>query len=82
VGFLFLKCVQLRCQLARKSENEGDYEAARKAMGDLWRQIGQRPLLDGLDEETKAAVLMRLACLQGGLEAQGRLVERRKQPRI
>lgn len=56
---------QLRCQLARKSENEGDYEAARKAMADLWRQIGQRPLLEGLDEETKAAVLLRTGVLTG-----------------
>jgi tetratricopeptide (TPR) repeat protein len=56
---------QLRCELARKFENEGDYEAARKAMGDLWRQIGQRPLLEGLDDETKAAVLLRAGVLTG-----------------
>jgi len=56
---------QLRCQIARKFENEGDYEAARKAMCDLWRQIGQRPLLEGLDEETKAAVLLRVGVLTG-----------------
>ena len=58
---------QLRCQLARKSENEGDYEAARKAMADLWQRIGQRPRLDGLDEETKGAVLMRAGVLTGWL---------------
>lgn len=56
---------QLRCELARKFENEGDYEAARKAMGDLWRQIGQRPSLEGLDDETKAAVLLRAGVLTG-----------------
>lgn len=56
-----------RCQLARKFENEGDYEAARKAMGDVWRQIGQRPLLEGLDEETKGAVLLRAGVLTGWL---------------
>jgi tetratricopeptide (TPR) repeat protein len=56
-----------RCQLARKFENEGDYEAARKAMGDVWRQIGQRPLLEGLDEETKGAALLRAGVLTGWL---------------
>jgi hypothetical protein len=55
----------LRCQLASQLEDEGDYEAAREAMGDLWRRVGERPLLEGLDEETKGAVLLRAAVLTG-----------------
>jgi CheY-like chemotaxis protein/tetratricopeptide (TPR) repeat protein len=56
---------QLRCQLASQLEDEGDYEAAREAMGELWQRVGERPLLEGLDEETKGAVLLRAAVLTG-----------------
>ncbi|HKU72917.1 MAG TPA: response regulator [Pyrinomonadaceae bacterium] len=56
---------QARCQLARHYEDEGDYEAARVAMSELWRRIGDRPLLEGFDEETKGAVLLRVGVLTG-----------------
>lgn len=55
----------LRCQLASQLEDEGDYEAACEAMGELWRQIGERPYLEGLDDETKGAVLLRAGVLTG-----------------
>jgi len=58
---------QARCQLAIQLETEGDYEAARKAMGELWQRVGERPLLEGLDEETKGAVLLRAGVLTGWL---------------
>ncbi len=56
---------QARCQLAIQLETEGDYEAAREAMGELWQGVGERPLLEGLDEETKGAVLLRTGVLTG-----------------
>jgi CheY-like chemotaxis protein len=56
---------QLRCQLASQLEDEGDYEAAREAMGELWQRVGERLLLEGLDEETKGAVLLRTGVLTG-----------------
>jgi CheY-like chemotaxis protein len=56
---------QLRCQLASQFEDEGDYEAARAALGELWQRVGERPLLEGLDEETKGAVLLRAGVLTG-----------------
>lgn len=56
---------ELRCQLARQFEDEGDYEAARAAMGELWQRVGERPLLEGLDEETKGAFLLRAGVLTG-----------------
>ncbi|HEY6803607.1 MAG TPA: response regulator [Pyrinomonadaceae bacterium] len=58
---------QARCRLASQLEDEGDYEAAREAMGELWRRIGERPMLEGLDEETKGAVLLRVGVLTGWL---------------
>ncbi|HEX8747773.1 MAG TPA: helix-turn-helix domain-containing protein [Pyrinomonadaceae bacterium] len=56
---------KLRCQLAKELEERGDYEAARRGMGELWRQIGQRPRLDDLDRHTAAEVLMRAGSLTG-----------------
>jgi CheY-like chemotaxis protein len=56
---------QLRCQLASQLEDEGDYEAAREAMGELWQRVGEGPLLEGLDEETKGGVLLRAGVLTG-----------------
>jgi len=58
---------QARCQLAIQLETEGDYEAARQAMGELWQRVGERPVLEGLDEETKGAVLLRAGVLTGWL---------------
>lgn len=58
---------QARCQLAIRFETEGDYEAAREAMAELWQRVGERPLLDELDEETKGAVLLRAGVLTGWL---------------
>jgi len=58
---------QARCQLAIQLETEGDYDAAREAMGELWQGVGERPLLVGLDEETKGAVLLRTGVLTGWL---------------
>jgi CheY-like chemotaxis protein len=56
---------QLRCQLASQFADEGDYEAAGAAMGELWQRVGERPLLEGLDEETKGTVLLRAGVLTG-----------------
>jgi CheY-like chemotaxis protein len=58
---------QARCQLTIQFETEGDYEAAREAMGELWQGVGERPLLLGLDERTKGVVLLRAGVLTGWL---------------
>ena len=55
----------LRCRLARHQERAGDYEAASEALGDLWQGVGARPMLEGLDDETKAQVLLRVGALTG-----------------
>ena len=56
---------QLRCQIARQLEQSWNFEAAREAMGELWQGIGQRPALEGLDEQTKGEVLLRDGALSG-----------------
>ncbi len=57
----------LRCSLAKHQEAAGDFEAAREALGELWEGVGARPNVEGLDEESKAEVLMRAGALTGWL---------------
>jgi CheY-like chemotaxis protein len=54
-----------RCQLAKQLEELGNYEGAREALGALWRRVGERPVLDELDEHTAAEVLLRTGVLTG-----------------
>ncbi len=56
---------RLRCRLAKELEESGDYEGARSAMGELWQRVGERPRLDGLDDVTRADVLLRVGVLTG-----------------
>ena len=56
---------RLRCQAAAELERRGQYEAAREALGDLWRGVGQRPALEGLSPLTAAEVLLRAGTLSG-----------------
>src|SRR5882724_13376018 len=54
-----------RCQLARTLEDEGKYDGAREALGDLWPELDQRPLLDDLSEATQAEVLLHAGTIAG-----------------
>src|SRR5713101_5655323 len=56
---------RLRCRLAKQYEQAGEYEAASEAMADLWQGVGARPMLEGLDNETKAHVLLRVGMVTG-----------------
>src|SRR6185503_9265888 len=57
----------LHCRLAKQLERGGDYEGAREAMGELWQGIGARPLLEGLEDEARAEVILRVGALTGWL---------------
>ncbi len=59
--------MQERCIRARQLERAGNYEAAREALGDLWRGIGKRPDVDGLDKATAAEVLLCAGTISGRL---------------
>ena len=63
----------LRCRLARHQERAGDYDAATEALGELWRGVGARPMLKGLDDETKASVLLRVGALTGWIGSAGQM---------
>jgi DNA-binding NtrC family response regulator len=56
---------RLRCRAAKELEVSGSYEAAREVMGELWQRIGERPVVDGLDRQTAAEVLLRAGSLTG-----------------
>lgn len=55
----------LRCQLAKELEEARNFEAARDAMGELWKGVGERPNLDNLAQLTAADVLLRVGTLTG-----------------
>jgi CheY-like chemotaxis protein len=58
---------RLRCRIAADLEHRGQYEAAREALGELWRGVGQRPDLAGLGRLAAAEVLLRAGALSGWL---------------
>jgi tetratricopeptide (TPR) repeat protein len=58
-----LNTVTERCSEAKSLMSSGDYEAAREALGPLWRGVGERPNLDGLSAEDQAELLLRSGAL-------------------
>ena len=59
----------LRCQAASEFIQGGQYEAARDALGELWRGIGVRPDVSALGEASAAEVLLKAGILSGWLGA-------------
>lgn len=64
-GLSFEDRIELRCELAKNLEEEGKYEAAQEMMLEVWREIGQKPVLEGLTDKTQAEVLVRVGALSG-----------------
>lgn len=48
----------LRCRVAADLIHKGQYEAAREALGELWRGIGERPEMERLPPAVAAEVLL------------------------
>jgi CheY-like chemotaxis protein/tetratricopeptide (TPR) repeat protein len=55
------------CGFAKRLEKAGEYESAREAMHEFWPELSEPPKLEGLDETTKAEVLLRVGALTGWL---------------
>jgi tetratricopeptide (TPR) repeat protein len=56
---------RLRCELAKRLEEAGDYNAAREALDELWPSFDERPQIGGLDGRMAAEVLLRVGTLVG-----------------
>ena len=65
--------VLVRCRVASDLTHRGQHDAAREALSDLWREIGERPDVEGLDESTAAEVLLQVGALSGWLGASGQV---------
>jgi tetratricopeptide (TPR) repeat protein len=63
----------LRCRAVADLIHKGQYEAAREALGNLWRDIGERPNTEGLDEKTTAEVVLQAGALCGWMGASGQV---------
>jgi tetratricopeptide (TPR) repeat protein len=55
----------MRCRVAADFIHKGQYEAAREALGELWRDIGERPEVKKLPPVTAAEVLLQCGTLTG-----------------
>ena len=58
---------KLSVELSRRLEKIGEYEAAYEALSGFWPSRLQHPTLEGLDEPTKAEILLRAGALAGWL---------------
>jgi tetratricopeptide (TPR) repeat protein len=59
----------LRCRVAAEFIHAGQYEAAREALGDLWRGVGERPAVERMPPAVAVEVLLQcgtLTALLGG----------------
>ncbi|HEV2708049.1 MAG TPA: helix-turn-helix domain-containing protein [Pyrinomonadaceae bacterium] len=61
--------IVLRCRLASEFIHTGRYDAAREALGQLWRGIGQRPNTEGMEQSLTAEVLLQVGALSGWIGA-------------
>ena len=59
----------LRCRVAADFTHRGQHDAAREALGGLWRGVGERPNVEGLDKGTAAEVLLQVGALSGWIGA-------------
>lgn len=67
--------VLLRCRAAAELIRTGQYEEAREALGDLWRGVGARPDVEGLDGRAAAEVLLQAGALSNAGQALLALIE-------
>jgi tetratricopeptide (TPR) repeat protein len=59
----------LRCRVAADLIHRGQFEAARDALGELWRGVGERPAVEGLETDVAAEVLLQTGVLSGWMGA-------------
>ena len=55
------------CRLAKGLEKAGEYEGACEALSEFWPERAGPPVLEGLDQQTTAEVLLRVGAVAGWL---------------
>ena len=73
---------ELCCEVAREFEDKGEYENARGALSGFWRRVGDRPSLEGLEQNVAAEVLLRAGVLTGAIGSKQQITDPRKRQRI
>ncbi|HEU4596638.1 MAG TPA: tetratricopeptide repeat protein [Pyrinomonadaceae bacterium] len=63
----------IRCRAAADLIHSGQYEKAGEALSELWRGVGVRPNVEGLEETTAAEVLLQAGALSGWIGASKRV---------
>jgi CheY-like chemotaxis protein/tetratricopeptide (TPR) repeat protein len=58
---------QICCRLAKQFEKAGHYQEASDALSEFWPEPEGPPKVEGLDEPTRACVLLRIGALAGWL---------------
>ena len=66
-GLTLVERAQVCCGLAKQFEKAGEYQAACEAIREFWPERKESPKLEGLDDPTKAEVLLRIGALGGWL---------------
>src|SRR5713226_1929940 len=66
-GLTLVERAQHCCGLAKQLEKAGEYEAACEALNEFWPEREEPPMLEGLNQPTKANVLLRVGALTGWL---------------
>ena len=61
----FFERARRLCNLAKLQEESGDFETARATIIDYWERVGDRPRVEGLDDISRAEVLLRAGTLTG-----------------
>lgn len=67
LGLSLLERAQLCCRLAKQLEKAGEYETACESLQAFWPDRDGMPKIEGLNESTKAEVLLRVGALSGWL---------------
>jgi CheY-like chemotaxis protein len=57
----------IRCRAASELISAGQYERAARALGDLWRGVGERPDVDALEPPAAAEVLLQCGALSSAM---------------
>ena len=66
---------ELCCEAAKVLEYKGEYEKARRVLGDYWTRINERPKLEGLEPSIAAEVLLRAGVLTGWIGGKSQIAD-------